>query len=126
MIINHTAEQITFYEKGNVNARVLEPFQKMFYTWVDPAGERKITWNNSGKNSIENDLRRDGVDEFIISEAGESSTGKRRGSSASQGSASNKIWWISFLDGTQRVLLFTKNPSVALGNTSASRLDQVS
>lgn len=125
LIINHTEEQITFWEKGNVNARVLQPFQKMFYTWIDPAGERKITWNNSGKSNIENDLRRDGVDEFTVSEASESSTGRRRGSSASQGSISNKIFWVSFLDGTQRVLLFTKNPSVAIGTTSANRLDQV-
>lgn len=120
LVINCTDEQITFWEKGNVNGRVLQPMQMLYYTWVDPAGERKITWQNAGQSNIENDLRRDGVDEFTLPNHSEPSSSKRRNSDESP-----KIFWVSFLDGTQRVLLFTKNETLAAGTQSSNRLDQV-
>lgn len=123
LIMNCTEESITFWEKGNVNGRVLMPMQMIYYTWVDPAGERIITWKNVGKNNIENDLRRDGVDQFVVavdeSDVATSSRSKRRSSQL------ETFYWVSFLDGTQRVLLFTKNPTVASSTQSSSRLDQV-
>lgn len=123
LIMNCTEESITFWEKGNVNGRVLMPMQMIYYTWVDPAGERIITWKNVGKNNIENDLRRDGVDQFVVavdeSDVAASSRSKRRSSQL------ETFYWVSFLDGTQRVLLFTKNPTVASSTQSSSRLDQV-
>jgi vacuolar protein sorting-associated protein 13A/C len=120
LIINCTDESITFWEKGNVNARLLKPQHLMYYTWVDPAGERIITWKNVGKNNVENDLRRDGVDQFtVVADGNEATTSKRRGSIEEQ------LFWVSFLDGTQRVLLFTKNASVADSTQSSSRLDKV-
>lgn len=36
----------------------------MLYTWSDPAGDRVILWD-SGKDNVENDLRRDGVDTYL-------------------------------------------------------------
>lgn len=98
------------------------PQQSIYYTWIDPAGERIITWQNAGKSNIENDLRRDGVDEFVVPK--DDAGGSRRRSSGN--SNDTPVFWVSFLDGTQRVLLFTKNPSVASGTQSASRLEQVS
>jgi vacuolar protein sorting-associated protein 13A/C len=121
LIINCTDESITFWEKGNVNGRLLRPQQLTYYTWVDPAGERIITWKNVGKNNVENDLRRDGVDEFTVAvDDNEACSSQRRNSTL------EKLYWVSFLDGTQRVLLFTKNTSVANSTQSSSRLDQVS
>lgn len=121
LIINCTDESITFWEKGNVNGRLLKPQHLMYYTWVDPAGERIITWKNVGKNNVENDLRRDGVDQFTVAVDGnEANTSHRRSSSL------EKLFWVSFLDGTQRVLLFTKNTDVANSTQSSSRLDQAS
>ena len=126
LIMNCTDEPVSFWEKGNVNSRVLKPHQMIYYTWVDPAGERIITWKNLGKGNVENDLRRDGVDEFTVAvEEGETSTIDRRGSKR-KSSQLDKFYWVSFLDGTQRVLMFTKNPSVASSTQSSSRLDQVS
>ena len=123
LIMNCTNDPITFWEKGNVNGKVLLPQQMMYYTWFDPAGERIISWKNVGKSNIENDLRRDGVDHFVIAtDEVEASTSSRRRRS----SQIEKNYWVSFLDGTQRVLLFTKNPSVASSTQSSSRLDQVS
>lgn len=63
LIINHTKKLVRFWEKGNVNERQLKPFEKVLYTWDDPAGDRVILWDHGDKH-VENDLRRDGVDEF--------------------------------------------------------------
>lgn len=106
LIINHTSQLVKFWEKGNSNERCLEPFEKMLYTWQDPTGDRLILWND-GDDSIENDLRRDGV-KPIKSSVGDTTS-----------------YWVSFLDGTQRVLLFTNVQDIAFGANSANRLDKV-
>lgn len=95
-----------FWEKGNVNERVLQPFEKMLYTWQDPAGDRLILWDD-GDETIENDLRRDGIKPITRNEDNKSA------------------YWVSFLDGTQRVLLFTSVQTIAFEANSANRLDKV-
>lgn len=37
---------------------VLQQQQQVLYTWCDPAGERILVF---GENSLESDLRRDGI-----------------------------------------------------------------
>lgn len=105
LIINHTDQVVKFWEKGNVNERSIQPFKKMLYTWQDPAGDRKILWDD-GDDTVENDLRRDGIQPI-----------KRSGGDAA--------YWVSFLDGTQRVLLFTNIQNIAFEANSANRLDKV-
>uniref|UniRef100_A0AAG5D0Y8 Vacuolar protein sorting-associated protein 13 n=1 Tax=Anopheles atroparvus TaxID=41427 RepID=A0AAG5D0Y8_ANOAO len=108
LLMNHTQEPFAFREKGDVNGKILMPSQMALYTWIDPAGERKILWESGPKaQPIENDLRRDGISEF-------------------RSPTDNTIYWVSFLNGTQRVLLITDNCNIAYGVHSASRLDQVS
>lgn len=97
---------LKFWEKGNVNERVLQPFEKMLYTWQDPAGDRIILWDD-GDDTIENDLRRDGIQRI-----------KRC-------TDDKESYWVSFLDGTQRVLLFTNIQQIAFEANSANRLDKV-
>lgn len=106
LIINHTNQAVQFWEKGNVNERILKPFERMLYTWQDPAGDRLILWND-GDDAVENDLRRDGIKPIK----------DRTGADLS--------YWVSFLDGTQRVLLFTCIQSIAFGANSVTRLDKV-
>lgn len=106
MIINHTNEVVRFWEKGNKHERVLHPYEKMLYTWQDPAGDRLILWED-GEDTIENDLRRDGI-KPIKSSTGDISS-----------------YWVSFLDGTQRILLFTSVQNIAFEASSANRLDKV-
>ncbi|XP_055620155.1 intermembrane lipid transfer protein Vps13 isoform X3 [Toxorhynchites rutilus septentrionalis] len=107
LIMNHTSEEFAFKEKGDVNGKILMPNQMVLHTWINPAGERKIVWDSGSKLvSIESDLRRDDISEF------KSPTDK-------------DIFWVSFLNGTQRVLLVTDNANIAYGVHSASRLDQV-
>lgn len=106
MVINHTNQVVKFWEKGNVNERILRPLEKMLYTWQDPAGDRVILWDD-GDDTVENDLRRDGI-KPIKSSAGDTSA-----------------YWVSFLDGTQRILLFTNVQNIAFEANSANRLDKV-
>lgn len=106
LIINHTDQAVKFWEKGNPNERSLKPFERMLYTWQDPAGDRLILWDD-GDDTVENDLRRDGIKPI-----------KGRGGDTS-------AYWVSFLDGTQRVLLFTNVQDIAFGANSANRLDKV-
>lgn len=44
---------------------------------------------------------------------------------ASSAAAAPSAYWVSFLDGTQRVLLFTESFGIAKGANSANRLEQV-
>lgn len=107
LIINHTNHPISFWEKGNVNERQLKSYETMLYTWADPAGPRVILWDKDDKQ-VENDLRRDGSDELKLS-----------------GNSLEKSYWVSFLDGTQRVLLFSNEESIVREAHSANRLDKV-
>lgn len=126
LIMNQTDEVITFWEKGNVNGRVLKPQELVYYTWYDPAGERKILWKNLNRNNIENDLRRDGVDQFLVEPeiSSEPSTSDRR-KVHRRSSQMETVFWVSFLNGTQRVLLFTKSQSLAESTQSSNRMDKV-
>ncbi|XP_058466266.1 intermembrane lipid transfer protein Vps13 isoform X2 [Malaya genurostris] len=107
LLINHTSEVFAFKEKGDVNGKILMPNQMVLHTWINPSGERKIVWDSGSKLvSVENDLRRDDISEF-------------------KSPSDSDIFWVSFLNGTQRVLLVTDNANIAYGVHSASRLDQV-
>jgi vacuolar protein sorting-associated protein 13A/C len=125
LIMNFTDEEISFWEKGNVNMTTLHPREMIYYTWNDPAGERSITWKNRGKDNIENDLRKDGVDQFVTVHDKTISANKRDSSSRRKSSQNESVFWVSFLNGTQRVLLFTENSTIANNTQSSNRLDQV-
>lgn len=99
VIINNTDREISFYEKGNVNKRKLQAKEQLLYTWYDPAGDRLLYWHNKeDKVIIETDLQRDDIGVYNL--LGESDMAQR-------------IFWVSFLDGLQRVLLFTKDEQSA-------------
>ena len=87
--------------------RVLRPKQKMLYTWLNPAGDRAIVWNNGPKETVENDLRRDGINQIVSHDSGK------------------EVFWVSFLNGTQRVLLLTNDESIADSVQSANQLDHI-
>lgn len=96
LIINNTDTEVTYYERGNVNKRRVMPKQQQLFTWNDPAGERIMYWHNHDeKTPVETDLQQDGIGFYNI--AGQS----------------DRIFWVSFLDGLQRVLLFTRDEKSA-------------
>ncbi|XP_068984481.1 intermembrane lipid transfer protein Vps13 isoform X1 [Bombus flavifrons] len=95
LIINHTPHTINFWEKGSLNVRSVQSYNRMFYTWENPAGPRKLVWEDNNKKEIEETLRKDTLGGFQLPDLEE------------------EVYYVSFLDGTQRVLLFTTNMKVA-------------
>ena len=72
----------------------LGPQQVSMYTWTDKMGDRELEWSCGKKENVKNDLVKDGIGEFMFD-------------------ADNKVYWVSFLDGMQRVLLFTEDLVIA-------------
>ncbi|KAJ8727553.1 hypothetical protein PYW07_001672 [Mythimna separata] len=96
LLVNYSPYPITLYEKENVNTKSLASMHKMLYTWDNPAGPRVLIFESHKRREIENDLRQDGIGEFLIDET-------------------KTVYWVSFLDGLQRVILFTEDPILASG-----------
>ncbi|XP_034937793.1 vacuolar protein sorting-associated protein 13 isoform X2 [Chelonus insularis] len=95
LIINHTSQTIDLWEKGSMNVRSLQSFNRMFYTWENPSGPKKLIWEDNNKKEIDNDLRKDHLGAFCLPETDE------------------EVYYVSFLDGVQRVLLFTNSLKIA-------------
>ncbi|XP_014471667.1 PREDICTED: vacuolar protein sorting-associated protein 13C isoform X2 [Dinoponera quadriceps] len=95
LIMNHTSYTINVWEKSSINVRSVQSFNRMFYTWENPAGPRKIVWEDNNCKEIEDNLRKDNLGAFQLPDINE------------------EIFYVSFLDGTQRVLLFTTALKIA-------------
>ncbi|XP_043479643.1 vacuolar protein sorting-associated protein 13 isoform X2 [Leptopilina heterotoma] len=95
LIMNHTSHTINIWEKGSINIRSVQSFNQMFYTWENPVGPRLLLWEDGNKREIEDDLRKDNLGTFKIPDIDE------------------EVYYVSFLDGTQRILLFTTSLKVA-------------
>ncbi|XP_051160676.1 intermembrane lipid transfer protein Vps13 isoform X3 [Leptopilina boulardi] len=95
LIMNHTSHTINIWEKGSMNVRSIQSFNQMFYTWENPVGSRLLLWEDGNKREIEDDLRKDNLGTFKIPDIDE------------------EVYYVSFLDGTQRILLFTTSLKVA-------------
>ena len=72
----------------------LPPGESAFYTWINPQGDRTLIWGHDlskASHEFENLLVTDGQGLIDL--------------------GPNKcLAWVSFLDGMQRVLLFTEDP----------------
>lgn len=86
--------------------RHLDPGHKLLYTWHNPSGPRCLVWDIGKKRELTDDLRKDGVGEFSPAD-------------------DYHVYWVSFLDGMQRVLLFTMNKSIAENVHSAQQFDSI-
>ncbi|XP_050562177.1 intermembrane lipid transfer protein Vps13 [Spodoptera frugiperda] len=106
LLVNYTPHNITVYEKENVNVKKLKSMHKMLYTWDNPAGPRVLIFESHKKKEVENDLRKDGIGEFLINDH-------------------TKVHWVSFLDGLQRVILFTDDPMLASGAYTVGEAESV-
>ena len=72
----------------------LAPGESAYYTWINPQGDRTLIWGydmSKTTHEYENKLVTDGQD---VIELGNHKF----------------LAWVSFLDGMQRVLLFTDDP----------------
>lgn len=105
MIVNHTGDTLRLWEKESVTLRKLEPYHCVYYTWDNPSGQRTLVWDIGNGKDMEDDLRRDDIGEFYPTE-------------------NQVVYWTSFLNGMQRVLLFTESLEVANEAQSAKHLDE--
>lgn len=84
----------------------LNPGHKLLYTWESPSGPRVLVWDIGRKRELSDDLRKDGVGEFSPAD-------------------DYHVYWVSFLDGMQRVLLFTMNKTIAENVQSAKQFEAI-
>ncbi|EDW71988.1 uncharacterized protein Dwil_GK10679 [Drosophila willistoni] len=103
LLINHTSHDIVYSEKGTKNDLILRSRNSIMYAWSDPAGPKVLIFGN---NKQESDLRRDNVGEVTLQNG-------------------RKAYWVSFLDGLQRVLLFTEIESIAKRTESSAALQTI-
>ncbi|XP_060030384.1 intermembrane lipid transfer protein VPS13C [Erinaceus europaeus] len=105
LIINHTPWNLLEYKQsGSREEVVLLPRQARLFAWEDPTGTRKLTWTYAA-SAGEHDLLKDGCGQFPYD-------------------ANNQIHWVSFLDGRQRVLLFTDDVALVSKALQAEEMEQ--
>ncbi|KAI5632186.1 SHR-binding domain of vacuolar-sorting associated protein 13 domain-containing protein [Phthorimaea operculella] len=96
LLVNYTNYNITVYEKENVNVRQLPPIHEMLYAWDNPAGPQKLIFEGYKKKEVEVEIRQDGIGDFMIGEH-------------------QRLYWVSFLNGMQRVVMITGDIILAKG-----------
>ncbi|XP_049761829.1 intermembrane lipid transfer protein VPS13C isoform X1 [Elephas maximus indicus] len=105
LIINHTPWDIlTYKQSGSQEEMELLPKQVRLFAWADPTGTRKLTWRYAAKIG-EQDLLKDECGQFPYD-------------------ANIQIHWVSFLDGRQRVLLFTDDVALVSKARQAEEMEQ--
>uniref|UniRef100_A0A8K9WXD6 Vacuolar protein sorting-associated protein 13 VPS13 adaptor binding domain-containing protein n=1 Tax=Oncorhynchus mykiss TaxID=8022 RepID=A0A8K9WXD6_ONCMY len=97
LIVNHTPwVVITYRQSGSTESRALNPGEAQRFAWDNPAGVRKLSWKCQEHSSGELDLVK----------------------------VTHPVHWVSFLDGRQRVLLFTEDVAVVTKARQAEELEQ--
>ncbi|XP_062132408.1 intermembrane lipid transfer protein Vps13 isoform X1 [Drosophila sulfurigaster albostrigata] len=103
LIINHTSQDIVYYEKNVKQEHVLKSKHNTMYAWADPTGPKALVF---GKDKHETDLRRDHIENIALPDG-------------------RKAFMVSFLDGMQRVLLFTELEEIAKRTETSGTLQTI-
>ncbi|XP_034479091.1 vacuolar protein sorting-associated protein 13 isoform X2 [Drosophila innubila] len=103
LLINHTGKDIAYYEKNTSVKHILKPKQRTLYAWIDPTGPKILIF---GKDNQETDLRKDQIDNVVLEDG-------------------SQAYWVSFLDGMQRVLLFTEIQEIAQRTETTAALQSI-
>nr|XP_060611950.1 intermembrane lipid transfer protein VPS13C [Anolis sagrei ordinatus] len=105
LIINHTPWVALKYKQSGSQEEVeLKPREVRLFAWADPTGVRKLSWAYA-QNFGEDDLLKDNCGQFPYN-------------------SNTQIHWVSFLDGRQRVLLFTEDVALVSKARQAEELEQ--
>ncbi|KAJ6664322.1 hypothetical protein lerEdw1_008541 [Lerista edwardsae] len=105
LIINHTPwDTLKYRQSGLQEGMELKPREMRLFAWADPSGIRKITWAYA-QNTGEHDLLKDECGQFPYN-------------------PNTQIHWVSFLDGRQRVLLFTDDVALVSKARQAEEMEQ--
>ncbi|XP_074661340.1 intermembrane lipid transfer protein VPS13A-like [Tubulanus polymorphus] len=104
-LVNHTSLPIKYYQNGVEEQETLPAGTTVLYAWQDATGKREMYWQ-CGDRREKTDLIKDGCGNFFAD-------------------TNSKVYWVSFLDGLQRVLLFTQDISIvaAAEETDVERVD---
>ncbi|XP_055872705.1 intermembrane lipid transfer protein VPS13C-like isoform X9 [Biomphalaria glabrata] len=107
LLVNHTSQcVITFRQQGTKDVEVeLQPQTSQLYTWSNPTGIREIVWSCGLKKEMKHALDRDHIEEFFAQ-------------------SDVKVYFVSFLDGLQRVAMFTQDVWLANLAQEAGELEQ--
>ncbi|XP_047187417.1 vacuolar protein sorting-associated protein 13C isoform X3 [Scophthalmus maximus] len=105
LLLNHTPwVTISYRQSGSTAVHELKPGQARRFAWDDPAGVRTLSWSCM-EHSGELDLLKDEVGQFSYDSL-------------------SQVHWVSFLDGRQRVVLFTEDVGVVTKARQAEELEQ--
>ncbi|XP_069836922.1 intermembrane lipid transfer protein VPS13C isoform X1 [Dendropsophus ebraccatus] len=105
LIMNHTPRtKLTYSQSGTEEEKVLLPGETRLFAWADPTGTKKLIWTY-GQNNGELDLLKDESGQFAYS-------------------PEIQVHWVSFLDGRQRVLLFTEDVALVTKARQAEEMEQ--
>ncbi|XP_078286094.1 intermembrane lipid transfer protein VPS13C isoform X3 [Rhinoraja longicauda] len=105
LVVNHTAAlKFRFKQSEAQEETILDPGEARLFAWSNPAGIRKLEWGCAWKTG-ELDLLKDQFGQFLWNQ-------------------NNQIHWVSFLDGRQRVLLFTEDLAIVSKARQAEDLKQ--
>ncbi|XP_029943561.1 vacuolar protein sorting-associated protein 13C [Salarias fasciatus] len=105
LLINHTAwTSLRYSQSGSGFTHELKPGEARRFVWDDPTGLRTLQWTCRGRSG-ELDLLKDETGQFTDD-------------------SQAQVHWVSFLDGRQRVLLFTEDVAVVTKARQAEELEQ--
>ncbi|KAM8974085.1 intermembrane lipid transfer protein VPS13C isoform 2-T2 [Pelodytes ibericus] len=105
LIMNHTPRALLAYKQsGTEQERELAPGEARLFAWADPTETKKLTWRYS-QNTGELDLLKDESGQFALNQ-------------------DIQVHWVSFLDGRQRVLLFTEDVALVIKARQAEEMEQ--
>ncbi|XP_039469572.1 vacuolar protein sorting-associated protein 13C isoform X4 [Oreochromis aureus] len=105
LLVNHTPwATISYRQSGSSGFHDLKPSETRRFAWDDPTGVRMLRWE-CRDHSGELDLLKDDVGQFSYD-------------------SQSQIHWVSFLDGRQRVLIFTEDVGVVTKARQAEELEQ--
>ncbi|KAK5914777.1 hypothetical protein CesoFtcFv8_000431 [Champsocephalus esox] len=105
LLLNHTPwVSIRYKQSGSTGVQDLKPGEARLFAWDDPSGERSLSWSCM-ENHGDLDLLKDDVGQFSYD-------------------SRSQVHWVSFLDGRQRVLLFTEDVAVVTKARQAEELEQ--
>ncbi|KAM4592302.1 intermembrane lipid transfer protein VPS13C isoform 6-T6 [Odontesthes bonariensis] len=106
LLLNHTAwVTISYRQSGSAVGYELKPSEARRFVWDDPAGTRTLSWSHM-EHSGELDLLKDDVGQFSYD-------------------SKSQVHWVSFLDGRQRMVLFTEDTGMVTKARQAEDLEQI-
>uniref|UniRef100_T1J6X9 Large ribosomal subunit protein uL13 n=1 Tax=Strigamia maritima TaxID=126957 RepID=T1J6X9_STRMM len=139
--IDNLCEDLFFriHQKSLGQVMLLSPYQRLLYTWDDPTSERTLFWNvyNRNKPGIPIFFQKDGFGSQKVSfqtlrpatsasrrasthplsssEDDDSENGDPNKYPLSKKTRKDKVtvYWVSYLDGHQRAILFTQDERIA-------------